>query len=207
MNIFETNKFNFIEKRFGDVTALEMDDFYKYPNELLKFITSHKANFHKSGDKGYNGVHFEDKRHTIENKDFADLKLKMREYFNVASINNDPILTNRFVMEDNEFNKPNTHYWAPHTDDHALACLVYLNTFDCAGTNFYKPFLNDLQGDDKEHVNPWRPKSNFILLGTSQAKFNRICVFKGDNVLHGMALDKTFVKPCKEKRLNQVIFL
>ena len=207
MNVFETNKFNFVEKTFGDVTVLEMDDFYKHPNELLKFITSHKPDFHKCGDKGYNGVHFEDKRHVIENEDFQELKIKMCEHFNITRTNDYPILKNQFVMEDNEFNKPNTHYWAPHTDDHELACLVYLNTFDCIGTNFYKLRLNDLHGNDDEHVNPWRSKSNFILLGTSQAKFNRICVFKGDNVLHGQAMDKTFMKPCKEKRLNQVIFL
>ena len=206
MNIFEINELNFIEKRIGPIPILEMDNFYKHPEKVLEFLNSNPPDFHKSEEEGFNGVYFEDKRHNIEHKDFNVSQI-IAKHLNFNCERDNIIMTNQFIMKDNEFNKPMTHYWAPHCDPKSLACLIYLNTFDCDGTNFYLENDNAPEFKGAEHKNPWKHKQYFRLLGTTQAKFNRICIFNGQNVLHGMALDKTFIEPCKEKRLNQVIFI
>lgn len=205
MNIFEINELNFVEKSIGPISVLEMDNFYKHPEKVVEFLNNNPANFHKSKEKGFNGIHFDDKRHEIEHKDF-NVPQTLANYFGF-NVSDNTLVTNQFVMKDNEFNKPMTHYWAPHCDPRPLACLIYLNTFDCDGTNFYSENVNAPKFEQSEHENPWRHKKHFRLLGTTQAKFNRACIFRGNSVLHGMALNKTFVEPCKEKRLNQVIFI
>ena len=214
MNIFEINELNFVEKHIGDVRILEMDNFYKYPEKILEFLNANPPSFHKLDDdgnpEGFNGVYFEDKRHKIKHADYYEPQAQLSEYLD-CELNNEflMMITNQFTMKNSPFNKPTTHYWCPHKDSCKYAGLVYLNTFDCDGTNFYLENNGYCYNEDHtiEHKEPWKPKKNYKLLGTTKAKFNRLCLFQGDDVLHGMALDETFVEPFEEKRLNQVIFI
>ena len=61
-----------------------------------------------------------------------------------------------------------------------------------------------VDGDTVEHFEPWRPKENYKVLETIDAKYNRMVLFDGI-IPHGMNIctDTYFGK---EYRQNQVFF-
>jgi hypothetical protein len=113
------------------------------------------------------------------------------------------VITNCIQFYNKDFNNYKNNYWGPH-EDLGYTALIYLNNFDCPGTNIYNRLEEDVW-ETPEHYDPWRPKDKFELVYTVESKFNRMVLFDGKLLTHGMAIDDdTFFF---KTRINQAVFL
>ena len=75
-NIFE-HHFNNIEiKSIQNSLIYIVDNFYKYPEEILNIIKTNKPNIHKEHEKNsFNQIHFYDHRHFLQFEGLESLLL------------------------------------------------------------------------------------------------------------------------------------
>jgi|DEB0MinimDraft_6_1074348.scaffolds.fasta_scaffold04260_5 hypothetical protein len=181
-----------------------IDNFYKKPQSVLDIIESHPWNKWKSWDNpSFNGKYFLDHRH-----DFVDERSCVYNNFfetlteqKIAQPGR--IVTNCMRFYDKTFNDYTKYYWAPHSDL-GFTGLIYLNNFESEGTNFYKQICED-SWNTPEHFEPWRQKNRYELIYSVPAKFNRLVLFDGKALCHGMAVDSDMF--FHNTRINQAIFL
>jgi hypothetical protein len=185
---------------FQDSVIYIVDNFYKYPNDVLALIESNKPKLWKSWQNpSYNGLHFEDYRHDFIDTRFNLVTAALENLCNQPASEATSITTNKIKFNDYYFNDYFNNYWAPH-NDLGYTGIVY---FDSSGTNLYERISEDVFVEN-EHVAPWRSKSKYNKIKTLEAKFNRLVLFDGYKFLHGMDItDDIFFK---KYRLNQAIF-
>ena len=205
INIFELNQnLNITTEIFKDSKIYIIDDFYKYPDELSSYLfTTVPANLWKAEDSpSFNNIHFADQRHNFLNLAITPAQQLLSNLCGQPISSPGRILTNCIQFFNREFNDYKNNFWCPHTDL-GYNALLYLNTFDCSGTNFYESLEPDIYSTP-EHFAPWRPRNRYKIIKTLEAKFNRLVLFDGAKFLHGMSIeDDTFFKL---KRINQVFF-
>jgi len=203
--MFELNpKLQIIEESFRDSTIYHMDDFYQNPDKIVSFINNTECSYHKEGTpNSYNGIHFEDKRHHIDNGMIDHL------YDFLSKICNQPPLSYTFNTNvgkffDNPFNDYKNNYWWPHLDM-GYTAIVYLNHEEDCGTNLYEGLGTDKRRGVNEHNAPWRPKTSYELIKSLQPQYNKCVFFDAKKFLHGMNIrNDYFFKD--EYRLNHVMF-
>jgi hypothetical protein len=205
-NIFKTNSFSNIKKEyFLGTNIFTMDNFFTNPDMVVEYIQQHKSVLYKSRLKpSYNGDMFYDKRHTIIDVNFANLQKKLMALQIGSPLNPGKLLTNVFSMKNHPFNDYTNCYWRPHRDD-GYTCLIYLNKYNCAGTNLYDEITTDVkEHNDNAHFAPWRQKTHYQLIKTIPSSYNKMVIFNGKQFLHGMAIEDD--RWCDEERLNIVTF-
>ena len=187
-----------------------IEDFYKYPDQIVKWITSFEPVWHKHmGGYFHQGVDFLDKRHHLYNWELEPVYRFLQT------------ITHQVVEEDslyfhgdeqpNEYfkvstnytkflnNKYNNHYFFPHKDL-GKTCICYLNKNKSNGTNFYKPNYYQMGVEHKQH---YIPKSEMEVLHHIHSEYNKLIIWDGQELYHGLCMDKKYTK---EWRLNQVFF-
>jgi hypothetical protein len=200
-NLFDINLEELTVQVFQNSKIYTIDNFYKYPNDVLNFIDSQRLTLWKSWETpSYNGTHFIDCRH-----DFTDFRLSKIDQILEGLCDQQisqpcRIVTNKIKFINYNFNDYFNNYWAPHRDL-GYTGIVYFNS---SGTNLYEQIADD-KWNDPEHAAPWRLKSKYRLIKTLNAKFNRMILFDGAKFLHGMDIqnDEYF----KNYRFNQAFFL
>ena len=213
MGIFDLNEnVSVIEEDFLGSKIYYIDNFYKYPDNVVDTINKSNCFFHRSDSedkyKSLNGIFFHDRRNMIitdEVKPVYDYLSKMCDR-QVCDSKNNIILTNRFKFCKCDFNNYDNSYWYPHTDP-GYTGIIYLNKDDdMSGTNLYENIIPDQDDMCKgEHVFPWRPKNKWKLLKYLKSKYNRCILFDGKMFTHGMSISDDRYS-YSEDRLTQVLF-
>ena len=203
--MFELNPIDNLEIKEINGTRLYIkDNFYKNPYEILKLLEQVPTTPWKHWDNpSYNGVHFLDSRHDFYHEDMLQVNKALENICGHTTGEPGKVLTNCMQFYSKDFNDYNNNYWGPH-EDLGYTALIYLNDFDCPGTNIYNRLEEDVW-TGPEHYEPWREKEKFEIVYTIESKFNRMVLFDGGALTHGMAVnDDTFFSTT---RLNQVAFL
>lgn len=199
-DLFDINLNDVKTEVFQDSVIYTVDNFYKYPNDVLALIESNKPKLWKSWQTpSYNGSYFEDYRHDFIDARFNTVTAALENICKQPASESTSITTNKIKFKDYYFNDYFNYYWAPH-NDFGYTGIVY---FESSGTNLYERLEEDLFTEN-EHVAPWRPKSKYKKIKTLEAKFNRMILFDGQKFLHGMDIDNDLF--FKKYRLNQAIF-
>jgi hypothetical protein len=205
VNIFEINNLNNIQiETFQDSKIYTMDNFYKYPEEILNYLLyTHAPSLWKECDTpSFNGIHFLDLRHKIDDLNFKNVGIQLSNICNQTAHSLGTVKTNFIKFLNKEFNDYSNNYWAPHFDM-GYTAIIYLNSVDAA-TNIYEQ-LEDDKWTSPEHFEPWRSKQKYKIIKQLRGRFNRLVMFDGAKFLHGMDIsnDDFF----KFFRMNQVLFL
>ncbi len=180
-----------------------MDDFYKHPDEVLSLLFSVMPNVWKANEQpSFNTIHFEDRRHNFDDPRLLSVTEALSKICNEYAPQPHRVVTNLMKFKDKNFNDYKNNYWWPHCDL-GYTALIYLNVFDCPGTNLYEPIEQD-DWNTIEHYEPWRSKNKYKIIKTIEAKFNRLVLFDGLKFFHGMNVsdDRFF----NTTRINQAIF-
>lgn len=180
------------------------DNFYKNPYEVLDLLKQTRPKLWKSQDvPSYNGIHFLDSRHDFYHKDMLPVNKEIEKICGQKTAQPGQVITNCIQFYNIDFNDYKKNFWGPH-EDLGYTALIYLNDFDCPGTNFYNRLEQDVW-NTPEHFEPWRPRYKFEVIHTVESKFNRLVLFDGEKLTHGMAIndDRFF----SQTRINQAIFL
>lgn len=203
-NTFEFDTSNIQRIRVLDTDLFVVDNFYKNPDGVLDLIEAQPAKKWKDWDKpSYNGEYFLDHRHDFVNEQSKIYNTFFESITGQKIAQPGRIVTNCMEFYDKKFNNYQEHYWGPH-NDLGYTGLVYLNKIESEGTNFYTRIAEDLW-DTPEHFEPWRLKKRYKLEYHVPAKYNRLVLFDGETLCHGMAVNSnTFFN---KKRINQAIFL
>ena len=201
--MFEINNKNFIQYEINGTTVYEIQDFYKYPDKIVDFISNILPRFHKEDQyPSLNGYAFEDLRHSCQVIGMREVSSFLSNICKQRNDNENTLSTNMFKFLDKNFNRYNDNYWWPHID-FGYTALIYLNSFSYPGTNLYTSLVGESHGGN-EHLTPWQPKSNYKLEKTLYAKYNKLVLFDGLVNSHSMAItDDRFYD---NYRLNQVLF-
>jgi hypothetical protein len=207
-NKFEINpNYTITEEEFQDSKIYYVDNFYKYPDELVShLLTSEPPKLWKEHDTpSYNGVHFLDYRHAFKDTGVEyvgdELANICKQHY--VGINRDIVVTNCTKFLDKDFNDYKNYYWLPHIDFEGYIGIIYLNPTTNQGTNLYEQ-LEDDSYDGPEHYQPWRSKHKYKLIKTLEGTFNRVILFDAGYFLHGMSVDSDDF--FNIFRLNQVLF-
>ena len=185
-----------------------VDNLYKDPYPIAKFIQKTSKNQHKHNEHpSYNMVHFRDERHCLYFEKLDKLKDDIANFTQTKFKDfetNCNFFTNCQMWYDVDFNNYKENYWWPHTD-FGITSLIYLNEDDYSGTNIYAP-SEDIkkQEETKEHLEPWRPKTVWNKIYNIPSKFNRLVIFDGKKLFHGVDINSN--RYSKEYRINQVMF-
>ena len=201
--MLQINNKNFIQYEVNGTTVYEIQDFYKYPDKVIEFISNIIPYLHKGHEQpSYNGRAFEDLRHSVPVRGLWEVCNFLSSICNQHACDPHSLKTNMFKFLDSNFDQHDQNYWWPHIDD-GYTALVYLNNFSYPGTNLYNSSNVKLLNKG-EHFTPWQPKSNWKLETTLQAEYNKLVLFDGLNNPHSMSIsDNLFFD---QYRLNQVIF-
>lgn len=203
--MFELNSFDNLEVKEICGTRLYIkDDFYKNPYEVVTLLENTDSKPWKIWDTPtYNNIHFLDSRHDFYHNDMLTVNRRLEEICGQKTAQPGQVITNCIQFYNKEFNDYKNNYWGPH-EDLGYTALIYLNDFDCPGTNIYNRLQEDVW-NTPEHYEPWRSKNKFELVYTVEAKFNRMVLFDGATLTHGMSIeDETFFS---QTRINQAVFL
>lgn len=180
------------------------DNFYKNPIKVLEFILSQPRKQWKSWDTpSYNGIHFLDQRHDFYDSRLLSVSKEIEKLCGETVAQPEQIVTNCMTFYDKKFNNYSDNYWAPHTDL-GYTALIYLNQEDCEGTNFYQKVCED-PWHTPEHYEPWRSSHRYKLVDMVQSRFNRMVLFNGASIVHGMSVNSN--RFFNSLRINQAIFL
>ena len=185
-------------------------DFYKYPDQVVDWLTSFEAIWHKH-DAGYfhQGVDFMDKRHHLYTYEIEPV-YRFLETVTQQKVEPDTVYAHA-EHDNNEYfkistnytkflnNKYDDHYFYPHLDLGKTA-ICYLNKAKSNGTNFYNN-INYTQGI--EHKNHFIPKDKIEVIHHVHSEYNKLIIWDGQELYHGLCMDKKYTK---EWRLNQVFF-
>ncbi len=183
-----------------DTKIFIIENFYKYPEEILSFFKSNKAEYHKPNtNNSKNGIFFEDKRHKIYSKEFEDVENYLANIIGQEPKNKGMVLTNEFQFYKTSFNDYKNKYWIPHTD-FGYNALVY---FDNSETNLYKQILHHDFHKLSEHDVCWIDKKYYEVIYTIKGSYNTCVAFDG-KIPHGQNINSD--KFVNNKRLTQPIF-
>ena len=201
MNVFKINHpLKFKSETFRGTKIYQCDNFFQFPEQVVEFLDASPPELHKRHEpQTNNGVHFTDRRHILYGAN------ELIDTLSLLDIGEPPsdykCSTNFTKFEIGEYNDYQNNYWYPHRDN-GYTAIVYLNHYTGPGTNLYER-ENDYP-PAIEHMAPWRKRSNYRVIKTLEASFNRLVVFQGNTFVHGMAIeDDTFFK---EERKNIVVF-
>jgi hypothetical protein len=203
--VFELNQIDNLEIiKINGTNLYIKDNFYKNPHEVLELLNIHQTKLWKSWDNpSYNGTHFLDSRHDFYHEDMLLVNKEIERICKQKTAQPGQVISNCIQFYNKDFNNYKNNYWGPH-EDLGYTALIYLNNFDCPGTNIYNRLEEDVW-ETPEHYDPWRPKDKFELVYTVESKFNRMVLFDGKLLTHGMAIDDdTFFS---KTRINQAVFL
>ena len=202
--IFEINDLrNITVEEFQDSKIYYMDNFYKYPDDVVYYLLHIKEPtlWKESESPSFNGIHFIDVRHNFYNKGWEKVG---KELANICGQNANflgMVKTNCIKFIDKQFNDYKNGYWGPHKDL-GYTCLIYLNTIPTA-TNLYESIEDDIW-DTPEHFEPWRSKTKYKIIKQLEGRFNRLIIFDGLKFLHGMDISSDIF--FNQFRINQVLF-
>jgi len=176
-----------------------IDDFYENPKEVENYLFSKLPPLWKINEKpSYNSIHFEDRRLIKEDERLLDVVNYLSKLCGQRP-DTYQIVTNQTRFYKHDFNDYENCIWWPHSDN-GYNGIVYFS--DKCGTCLYEDLGVD--GDTVEHFEPWRPKENYKVLETIDAKYNRMVLFDGI-IPHGMNIcNDTYFG--EEYRKNQVFF-
>ena len=183
-----------------------IDDFYKNPDLLLERLEYEPVKKWKPhlNPNGHNGQKFFDGRHLYKDENFKSVTDFLTTITKQEVEGPTEIFTNIFQMNPDSFNDFENNYWMPHLDE-GYNAIIYLNQLPPHnGTNIYASHEDQEAFDVQEHEEPWRPKSKWDHIYTITAKFNRLVLFDGKKLFHGMAVDDDMF--VHNTRLNQVVF-
>lgn len=191
----------------NDSVIYIIDDFFKNPGDIVDLIDSNEPRMHKWYEREitnyHNGTKFFDARHDIEGDPVLDLFKKLNILARQHVPKHGKIMSNLFQMLDIEYNNYRDHYWWPHFD-YGFTGIIYLNEYRGVGTNIYQQIEPDISFDIPEHMHPWRPKSKYRVISEIECVYNRMVLFDGKKLQHGMAInDDTF---SRTMRKNIVLF-
>jgi hypothetical protein len=188
--MFETNKLNITVESFKGSNLYTMDNFFKDPKSIVNLIQTTDVPLWKENETQNNGKFFIDKRHTFTDSNIGKIQNDLISILDVKQrmILPNQLFTNYFRMIDKPFNDYKNNYWWAHKDV-GYTFIVYLNEFDCSGTNLYERTDNEPEDDIPEHQDPWRNRSKYNVIKTLDAKYNRMVMFDGFKFHHGMAID------------------
>ena len=187
-----------------------LDDFYKNPQEVVDFILSTKATYHKQQFPGYNSEYFHDMRYEIStdvSHVYGFLSKLCNQKPAESQGGDEFVIANYMSFCDYPFNDYQNNYWWPHVD-FGWTALVYLSDDEESGTNLYR-CLEESENQDRanthEHLHPWRPKRYYELVKSIKPRYNRCVMFNGGDYLHGQNItNKKYFG--NVFRLNQVLF-
>ena len=195
MNIFEFNHDPPVIEEFMGSKIYYIDNFFKDPDNVVKFLEKSPVLFHKprikEGFENLNGINFYDMRHEMNLSDFSPVVKYLSEMCGQkVAFDKDLLQTNMIRFKNMPFNDYKNNYWHPHTDL-GYTGLIYLNKGDEQnGTNFYEPtdsFYNP-NDNEGEHATPWKSKDEWLLLKTIKPRYNRCILFNG-LIYHGMNIE------------------
>jgi len=184
-----------------------IDNFYEYPDKIVDHILSFPSEYHKNFLPSYNGIHFEDRRHVIENFEIHNVYSFLEDICcQKSKYPKNLIFTNYTKFGDNQFNDYENNYWWPHID-YGYTAIVYMNRGDCiSGTNLYLNICPDLEPPNvPEHLEPWRPRERFEVIKSLEPSYNRLVLFDAKKFVHGMNVCNSDYFGYTH-RLNQVFF-
>ena len=199
----ELNDFEVRTEDFMGSQIYYIDNFYKYPDQLISYLHNQKCPLHKSNQTpSHNGVFFEDRRHAIKSEKIIDVSQVLADICGHSVVNR-KVFTNFTRFKRCSFNNFDDNYWWPHRD-HGYTGIVYFNS---SATNLYEKIEYDGERSlINEHYKPWRSKQKYKILKTLESKYNRLVLFEGKKFIHGMSItDDTYFG--SEYRTNQAIFL
>jgi hypothetical protein len=204
-NILDLNSHKIKRGLVFESEFIIVDNFYKNPRKLKKWILSHDSEYHKSGESGYNGIYFDDKRHRIyhPNMNVVSNYISSLCRKDLSDTTKDYIVTNLFKFKKDPFNDYENNYWHPHKDT-GYTGIIY---FDRSDTNLYRcldPTAEKNVDEIPEHQEPWKPKKYWQKIAALHGKFNRLILFDGSKFFHGA--DISSKKYMKTTRMNQVLF-
>ncbi len=200
-DVFDINNFNSLKV---NQYYLELEDFYKNPDDVYNFFNSFSPTIHKWGEKNsLNTIHFLDCRHKIILEEFKEVEKKLYKLLDRDSSKIEGKLLTNFTKFFNIKNQYEENYWWPHTDNNSYNCIIYLNHTPCDGTNLYEKIFDENK-ETTEHQQPWQSKKNYKLICNIKSKYNKLVVFKS-NIYHGLAYNEHKFK--NKFRKNQVIFI
>ena len=180
-----------------------INDFYKYPDKIVDFISGNEPHYHKSNIKpSFNGVAFHDMRHDIQVEGLEDSVDILKPLCNQENKFGGRLLTNHFKLVDKRFNNYKDNYWWPH-EDSGYTAIIYLNQFSYPGTNLYTP-IEPPNYNQIEHFVPWQSKKKWNLGKNLKAEYNKLVFFNSSYNPHGMDISSDLFY--NEIRLNQVLF-
>jgi hypothetical protein len=207
MGIFDLNYSITVNETFMGSNIYYIDNFYKNPDAVLDLFNKTPSRVHHPTleAKSLNGVHFDDRRHILE--DCNEISKVYKYLSNICGekplYDDRIVLTNRTRFFKHDFNNFKDNYWYPHID-FGYNGIVYLNKGDdTCGTNLYRNIYYDKP--IAEHVEPWRPKERYDIIKTIKPKFNRCVLFDGKKFPHGMNIPNDMYFG-EEYRFNQVFF-
>ncbi len=182
---------------------LVIRDFYKYPDEIVKWITSFEAIHHKH-PRGYfsQGTDFEDMRHHIWNHELKEVYDFLSDL--VGQKVNPQIGDEKYYCATNytyfyQIYK-NKHFY-PHLDS-GMTALVYLDKMLANGTNLYKPVKYDWF-DNEEHKDHYIDEDKLEVIAHTPCEYNKLVIWDGKKHYHGLCQDEKYIN---KWRLNQVFF-
>jgi hypothetical protein len=213
MTLFDLNeKAVVVQESFMGSNLYYIDDFYKHPDDIVKYLDTtyaprHTGVYTADGCQNLNGKYFDDRRHCIvTNREILSVYTHLSKICGHTPVHkHKPILTNKTRFFKNKFNDYKNNYWHPHID-YGYTALIYMNKGDSeCGTNLYRRVKPDLPETRGEHVDPWRSKENWEIMKTLESKFNRCVLFDGLQFPHGLHItDERYFGD--QYRLNQVLF-
>jgi hypothetical protein len=193
---------------FCDSIIYTIENFYKNPDEVVSYFWQYEPQFWKDWQKpSYNGIFFEDKRHSIHSKQIENVYYFLEQLCNQKpQTGYNALYTNASRFYEDQFNNYSNNYWWPHIDS-GYTGIVYLNKndYEC-GTNLYEIINKEEEPPNiPEHYMPWRNKNNFKLLKHIKPNYNKLVFFDGLKFVHGMNIcnNRYF---STEYRFNQVFF-
>lgn len=208
--MFEINNNLTIKKKIVEGSVIyTIDNFYKSPGKILKYLKSNLPPLWKSEQKpSYNSIYFEDRRHDISSDEFTKVYKFLSEICDQQPWNrSDLTYTNFTRFKKCPFNNYKENYWYPHVD-RGYNGIVYFNKWDFfSGTNMYEylgPDVRDDLSNKLEHFRPWKDKKDYRLIKSIKPKYNRMVLFDG-KILHGMNICNNYYLSDRW-RINQVFF-
>ena len=216
LNIFETNDFSNIKSvDFKDTKIYYMDNFYKYPDLVLKHFNSMEPPVWKAWETpSKNMIDFEDRRHQIDDNRMDEIYKKLSHICGQKPFGGANLITNYTRFKKCPENNYQENYWWPHNDS-GYNGIIYLNDYgdeEFEGTCLYELVNKDIDTYNRysEHADPWTKKEYWNILLKINAKFNRFVMFEGSIFLHSMSIfdDRWFAEELKDAnfRINQVLF-
>lgn len=176
-------------------------DFYKEPDQVVKFIHSHNPEYHKHPFGFFSqGYDFEDMRHTIFHREMRpvwDFLINLTGQKPASKF----MPNVEYVIETNYtyfYKIYKNKYFYPH-QDFGKTALVYLDKEAANGTNIYEPitYTTDNREEHKEH---YADESELKVIAHIPSEYNKLVIWDGMKY-HGLCQDEKYLNAW---RLNQV---